>query len=272
MATATTKNKIVAREYLRVSVDRSGKGKSTDQQHQENAEAIKRQGWKLHATPYRDDDRSASRYARKERKDYLKLISDLETGRFGADVLVLWESSRGSRQVGEWITLIELCEEREVGVYVTTHGRLYDAANPRDRRSMLEDAVDSEYESAKTSKRIRRNVLAAAKAGKVHGKNLYGYQRIYSKRTRDLIRIEPHPEQALVVQEAARRVLEGESFYSIAKNFNERGIAPRRQSYREHRQHLGWTPVAIRQMLDVPAYAGTGSTRARSSPRRSGRH
>jgi DNA invertase Pin-like site-specific DNA recombinase len=169
---------------------------------------------------------------------------------------VLWESSRGSRRVGEWITLVELCEERGVVIFVTTHGRDYDPSNPRDRRSLLEDAVDSEYESAKASERIRRDVRSAAENGRPHGKHLYGYRRVYDDLTRTLLRVEPEPEQARIVQEAAQRVLAGETFYSIAKRFNERGVPPRRPAFSEQRRKLGWTPSAIKQMLTMPAYAG----------------
>lgn len=246
----------VAREYLRVSKDRHGTGKSPDQQHAENQREVADRGWVLHPSPYRDDDRSASKYATKERENFRRLIDDLEDDRFGADVLVIWESSRGSRRTGEWVNLIELCEERGIHVFVTTHRREYDPSNARDRRSMLEDAVDSEYESAKTSERIRRDVRAAAEEGRVHGKNLYGYRRVYDEKTRKLLRIEPEPAQAAIVKEAAERVLKGETYYAIAKSFNERGVPPRRPSHKEHRAHLGWTPPAVKSMLLTPAYAG----------------
>ncbi|MCH8572232.1 recombinase family protein [Nesterenkonia sp. AY15] len=246
----------VAREYLRVSRDRHGTGKSPNQQHAENAKAVAQWGWALHPSPYRDDDRSASRYAAKDRENFRRLIDDLEEGRFEADVLVIWESSRGSRRTGEWVNLIELCEERGILIFVTTHRREYDPSNARDRRSMLEDAVDSEYESAKTSERIRRDVQAAAEEGRVHGKNLYGYRRIYDEKTGQLSHIEPDPEQSGIVQEAAHRVLAGETYYSIARSFNERSVPPRRPSHKPHRAHLGWTPAAVKSMLSTPAYAG----------------
>ncbi|WP_197523621.1 recombinase family protein [Rhodococcus sp. 008] len=247
------------REYLRVSKDSSGMGKSPDQQHDENIRAIEGQGWQLHSTPpYRDTDRSASRYAKREREDFVRLIADLEADAFDADVLALWESSRGSRRVGEWVKLVELCAERQVRIWVTTHGRLYDPVNARDRRSLLEDAVDAEYEAAKTAERIQRDVRASAAAGKPHGKNLYGYMRTYKQGPRGpmLDEILPHPEQAPVVQEAASRVMNGDTFYAIAKDFNKREILPRRPSFKAHRAHLGWTGAAVKQMLTVPAYAG----------------
>ncbi|WP_104044515.1 recombinase family protein [Arthrobacter sp. ZGTC412] len=246
---------LLVREYLRVSKDRSGRGKSPDQQHDENVAALMHRGWDIHAEPYRDNDRSASRYSKQAREGFAKLMSDLEEDAFGAGALGLWESSRGSRRTGEWVDLIELCEERGIRIWVTTHGRLYDPANARDRRTLLEDAVDSEYESAKTSKRLQRDMRSNAEKGRPHGKKIYGYRRIKDSETGALVRVDPHEEEAPVVQEAARRILAGETFYAIAKDFNERGIPPRRMTMKAHRQGLGWTPPAIKQMLTMPAYA-----------------
>src|SRR6218665_55066 len=248
---------LTVREYLRVSKDDRRTGKSPDQQHNENLLAFKREGFTLHpAQPYRDVDRSASRYTHTTPQAFEQLVRDLENDVFGAGFLALWESSRGSRKVSEWSRLIELCEERSVRIWVTTHGRLYDPSNARDRRSLHEDAVDAEYESDKTSERIRRNVRDAAKRGRPHGKNIYGYRRIYDSTTRELIKIEEHPEQAPVVREAAQRILDGDSLYAIAKDFNLRDIAPRRPTRKDHRSNLGWTPPAVKQMLTTPAYAG----------------
>lgn len=164
-----------AREYLRVSHDRF-RERSNDEQHNDNSRSVTERGWTL-GDPYRDTG-SASRYATRSRDGYDLLVSDLGRDRFDADVLVLWESSRGNRKVGEWVTLIELCEERSVRIHVTTHNRTYDPANARDHRSLLEDAVDSEYESAKISERARRAALADAADGKPHGPVPYGYRRL----------------------------------------------------------------------------------------------
>lgn len=246
---------LVGREYLRVSRDRSGVGRSPDEQHDENKEQFRRRGWHLHPEPYRDEG-SASRYARRARQGFLRLCEDLEGGHFGADVLVLWEASRGSRSVGEWDTLLTLCERSDIHLFVTTHGRLYDPKNARDRRTLLEDAVDSEYESAKTSTRLLRSAAASAKAGRPHGKSLWGYRRVYDSETRQLLRVEPDPETGPLVQEAARRFLSGDTCYDIAKDWNSRQIPPRRPPNTEHRQSLGWTPEAVRDILGKPSYAG----------------
>lgn len=248
---------LIVREYLRVSKDVRQTGRSPDQQHAENAREIRQRGWKLHpAAPYRDTDRSASRYAKKPREDFKRLIGDLESDEFDADVLAIWESSRGSRRVGEWVDLVDLCKSRGVQIWVTTHRRLYDPANARDRRSLLEDAVDAEYESDKTSERRRRSARASADAGRPHGRNTYGYLRIYDDRTRELLRVEPHPEQAPIVQEVARRVLLGDAFYTIARDLNRGGVPPRRGKRVPPYENAGWSPSAVKQMLRLPAYAG----------------
>lgn len=250
-------SELSVREYLRVSRDRSGEGKSPDQQHDDNLRSIAQNGWALHPLPpYRDDDRSASRFATKTREDFGRLIDDLEHHTFGAEILAIWESSRGSRRVGEWVDLVDLCKRRGVRIWVTTHGRLYDPAVARDRRSLLEDAVDAEYESDKTSERLLRSVRAAAELGKPHGKNLYGYRRVYDPQTRRLLRIEEHPEQAPIVKEAAQRILRGDSFYAVARDLNERGVPARRPARKDHRTSVGWTPPAVKQMLSTAAYGG----------------
>jgi site-specific DNA recombinase len=212
-----------AREYLRVSLDRSGRQRSITEQHEDNAAAVADHGWTL-GKPYRDTG-SASRYASKARGGYGALVDDLGRNRFSADVLVLWESSRGSRTVGEWVTLVELCEQRSVSIFVTSHARTYDPANARDRRSLLEDAVDAEYESAKTSGRARRAALADAAAGKPHGPIPFGYRRVYEAKR--FARQEPEPAEAAVIRELFSRVRAGHSLREIARDFAARGISSR---------------------------------------------
>lgn len=114
---------LTTREYLRVSTERYGEGKSPDQQHADNTVAATSRGWQLHPDSYRDDDRSASRYAKRDREDFKRLIEDLKADRFGAGIRILWESSRGSRRVSEWLLLVELCEERGILIFVTSNCR-----------------------------------------------------------------------------------------------------------------------------------------------------
>lgn len=93
--------------------------------------------------------------------------------------------------------------------------------------------MDSEYQSTKTSVRVRRHVRANAEKGRPHGKSIYGYLRVYDSETRRLIEVVEHPEHGPIVREAAARVFAGETFYAIAKDFNARGVPTRRPTFTE---------------------------------------
>jgi hypothetical protein len=95
------------------------------------------------------------------------------------------------------------------------HDRIYDPANHRDRRSLIDDANDSEYEAAKISDRSRRSAAASGANGTPHGTTPFGYRRVYDVTSGRLLEQVPHPDEAPIVQEFFRRVLAGESMRSI---------------------------------------------------------
>jgi site-specific DNA recombinase len=134
---------------------------------------------------------------------------------------------------------------------VTTHGRSYEPGNGRDRRSLLEDAVDSEYESAKISTRARRAAAANAVAGRPHGRIPYGYRRVFHPQTRVLIAQEPEPAEAEVIAELYRRLIQGHSLRAIARDFQQRGIRTR--------SGVTWTAQHLRSLAIKPLYAGLRS-------------
>jgi len=169
------------------------RARSIEEQNKANSAECERQGWQITAR-YADPGLSASRFATKDRPEYKRLLADVEAGKL--DVVVLWESSRGGRELAAWAQFLNACRENRTGIYITTHGRLYDVANGRDWRSLAEDGVDSGYESEKTSMRIRRHVAAAMLAGAPFGHCPYGYERDYDPKTRELIEQRPSTEPA----------------------------------------------------------------------------
>lgn len=237
--------KVLAREYLRVSRDRSGRERSNGEQQDDN-----RFCWPefTFVDPPYSDAVSASRYATKTRGDYEALIEDLRRDRFGANVLVLWEGSRGSRRVGEWVELIELCEDRSVRIAVTEDDRVYDPANARDRKSLLENATDAEYESAKISARSKRAQAANAAAGRPNGAVPFGYQRRYDPVTRQLVAQEPYEPEAKVVRELFDRLKAGHSLRGIAADFEARGIRTR--------SGRAWSGAHLRSVARRHCYVG----------------
>lgn len=237
---------VIAVIYARVSDDDKRLRRSVGEQEQECQQEAADQGWTV-ARVFVDNDRSASRYARKEREEYAKLLDYLATEH--VDVLILWESSRGGRELEGWAGLLNLCRRRRVRIHVVTHRRTYDLENPRDWRTLAEDGVDSAYESEKTRERILRSVRAKAASGKPHGKLLYGYRRIYDDRGNYVAQV-VNEEQAAVIREAAKRVAAGEACRSIALDFNRRGIPTPRGGKQ------GWSLSQIGRMLQNPGYIG----------------
>jgi DNA invertase Pin-like site-specific DNA recombinase len=254
-----------AREYLRVSQDKPGDHRSQDSQHADNEHAALAAGWTL-GQPYQELDSqgratavSASKYGRKSRPAWDAMMADLKSGRFGADVVILWESSRGSRRMTTWAPFIEACETAGVLVHITTHGRTYDPANGRDVRSLLEDGVDSQYESAKTSGRVKRGMDDARSKGLPHGRPPYGYRRAESvgptgglgeyqlRNARSTwVRQVPDPVTADAVRFIYRARRGGRSWRSIAAELAAGDVpAPARG---------GWTPSRVREIADNPAY------------------
>jgi DNA invertase Pin-like site-specific DNA recombinase len=243
---ADERNTRTAAIYGRVSRIVNGRGeRSPQQQEAEARKACEANGWPIGAV-YLDPDRSASRFATKARERFRELVADLATGRYG--VLVLWESSRGSRELEEWARLLNTCREHDVLVHVVSHGRTYNMRNGRDWRSLAEDGVDSQYESEKTSARIRRDMAASAKAGRPHGKVKYGYSRRYHPETRELVAQEVDPETAPIVRRIFANVVEGVPISTIVRQLNAEGI--------KSPTGKAWTRNVVRNMALSPTYIG----------------
>ena len=169
------------------------RARSIEEQNKANQAECDRNGWTI-TERYEDPGLSASRFATKDRPEYRRLLADIRAGKL--DVVVLWESSRGDRELAGWALFLNACREARTRIYITTHGRLYDMANGRDWRNLAEDGVDSGYESEKTSMRVRRAVAAKMQTGEPFGHCPYGYEREYHPRTRDLIEQRPSSEPA----------------------------------------------------------------------------
>jgi DNA invertase Pin-like site-specific DNA recombinase len=236
--------------YARVSSDPGRRMRSVTQQEDELRTWCDEDGMVVVAV-LTETDRSASRYARRERDEWAKVERYL--ARPGVNALLTWEASRATRDMEVSIRLVNLCEQH--GVRLGYGRRLYDLARADDRNQVLRDFLDAEHEAAKTSERVKRDLRANAHKGRPHGRVPYGYRRIYDPMTRELVRQELEPAQAEVVAEMARRFLSGDSARSIAADLNERGLLP--PPTRMHGQPVQrpWTLERVRQILSNPAYA-----------------
>lgn len=215
--------------YTRVSKDvRKGTGKeaiSVDSQERECRRVADDEGWAITGKPYCDNDVSASKYSRKTREDWPKLLADMEAGRF--DVLIMWESSRGSRKLSEWSQFLEMAAESGVLIHIVSHDRTYDVRKGRDWKTLAGDGVDAEASSNETSQRVRRLKAATRSEGRPDGRVCFGHKREYDPDTRELLRQVAHPLESLVVREIFDRILGGDSLVSITNDLNRRRALPK---------------------------------------------
>lgn len=193
---------------------------------------------------FADPGLSASRYAKKGRPDYDALLAHIRAG--GCELLSLWECSRGSRDLADWVALLDLCRKHGTLIRAVSHGRTYDVRVRRDWRTLADEGVDSADESEKISERTTRGKRTAAAAGRPAGRLTYGYTREYDGAGR-YVRQVIDPEKAAVVREIVASVRDGVSISAIARGLNDRAIpAPEGGQWRS--AHIG-------RIATNPAYA-----------------
>lgn len=233
--------------YGRVSHDKRGRSKSVDQQDTAGEKVAAANGWEIGDRRYADSNVSASRFSKKVRRDWQRLLADIDAGKI--DVLIVWEFSRGDRKLGTSADLLDLCRERGVLIHVTSEERTYDPRIPADRKALGAGALDAEYESEKTSARVRRDKRATAVAGKPDGRVVYGYERIYHPVTRELVEQRPHPERAPIVREIVTRIAKGDPISAVTADLTARGIPTPSGDPAWHRS-------TVRRIALHPAYIG----------------
>lgn len=241
--------------YNRASVDPYGQGVSVSAQEQENRAWCDREQWPV-AGVFTDSGRSATRYARKGRDDYARLLRALSTG--AGDIVVMWESSRGERKLDGHVELRALCERH--GVLLGYRGRVYDMADGDDRFVVGLDALVDEREAERTKARVMRGIRGGVALGAPHGHTPFGYVRQYDPRTRSLVAQVPDPETAPILREIVARILGGDTLHAIAADLNARGI-PTPLGHKDllvgrEVQRGGWTSSKIRRVMASRSMTG----------------
>lgn len=245
--------------YTRVSQDKR-EGRSVAEQEADCRRDAEREGWHL-VQVLSDNGVSASRYSKKERPNWIRLLGLLRRGE--VDVVVFWEMSRGTRHRREWAEFAELAEDR--GLHICVRGRVYDARDPHDMAYLDNLVTRGVEESGETRERIMRAVTSAAEQGRAHSWPGFGHRTVYdpetgrpAKRVADETAWGPAGETpAGLVREAAARVLAGEAPWTVAADFNRRGVPSPRGS--------AWALSSLRRMLMRSSIMGRRSHRGRLS-------
>lgn len=225
-------------------------GRSAARQERDWAADCTREGFQQ-GRRFIDPDLSASQYATKPRPDYLALVEHIKSG--NCRMVSMWEASRGSRELEEWIVFLKLCKAKSVLIRIFGGGdpRTFDVRNRRDWRTLVEEGVDAHDESDKLSERIRDGVRDGALEGRPYGRLPYGYSREYGLidgKLRPTRQFE-NETQAAVIRGMVEATLAGKSMHAQAQALNDEGV-PTSSGRGEWKGHV------IRRILLNPVYTG----------------
>jgi len=172
---------------------------------------------------YTDNDVSAT--SGKPRPDYEQMLETIRAG--GHDGVIVWDLDRLHRQPKELEEFIDLADT--FGLALANVGGDVDLSTPQGRLTARIKGAVAKHEAEQLARRVRAKQLELAQAGKDHGgRRPYGYLH-------DRITPHTHPfctlgsretiqGEAHVVAELARRIVDGDSLYVLAKDLNQRGV------------------------------------------------
>jgi DNA invertase Pin-like site-specific DNA recombinase len=229
--------------YGRASRDPKKKGRSVADQIATGREMCEAYGWPIAEVFDQDVDRSASRHAKRKRRDFEALIEAIESGK--GKIVVAFEASRYYRDIEAYILLRNAC--RANNVLLCYNGQVFDLSKREDLKATAMDAIAAEDEAEGIRDRNLRTTRATAKKGTPHGRILYGYARRYDPDTGELIEQCKHPERAPIVLDVFERTAAGETEYSIVQALRKEG---------ERRPGKKWQLYHVSNMLRNPGYAG----------------
>lgn len=145
--------------YVRISQDRTGAHLGVDRQREDCEALAERNGWDV-IEAYVDNDVSA--YSGKPRKDYRRMLADLDEGT--ATSVIVWHTDRLHRSLTELEEYISLCERRGVTTHTVQAGDL-DLATPSGRMVARMLGAAARHESEHKADRVARARQQKAKAG-----------------------------------------------------------------------------------------------------------
>jgi DNA invertase Pin-like site-specific DNA recombinase len=239
--------------------------RSVDEQETEGLAWAKRTG--VTADVFKDDDRSASMFARKQRENFTRLREAIEAGRY--QVVWFWATSRQTR--GD-VNIYELAKvSADHGVLWCVAGQLLNPANEDDLLFLgIHHLMDRQY-AWRISKDVRRAKHNDAHAGKPNGVAPYGYRHTHDfdvmvKGRPKYTGTEPNvfdgdgrpiaDSPAYIVREIFDRVAAGEALHSIRKSLEERRIPLPRKPHVHTEFPCRWSASTVRGIATNPAYVG----------------
>lgn len=234
--------------YTRISDDsRDGveRGLGVQRQLEDCQARAKREDWDVVETST-ENDVGASSKSRKPRPLYRRLVERAEAGEI--DIILSYSASRLTRRPMELEQLISLHERKGVLLRTIVSGDT-NLATADGRAVARTIAAWDAAEAERIGERVARAARQRREEGKWHGGNTpYGYRHLGEGK------LGIDPDRAAVVNEAARRVLSGESLYGVCTDFNKRGIKTGLGTRTP--TGVGWHGRTLKRVLTTPASVG----------------
>jgi DNA invertase Pin-like site-specific DNA recombinase len=202
-----------------------------DRQRQDCEKLCEHKGW----TPvqYTDNDTSAS--DGKRRKDYERMLADIEAGAIGA--VVAWDLDRLHRRPIELERFMDLADRHRVKL-ATVSGDI-DLSTAQGRLTARLKGAVARHEIEHKSDRQRRAARQKAELGLPQWRKAFGYLPDTHQ---------PDPRTGPLVAEAYAAVLAGASLSDVCRLFNDADALTLRG--------MAWTAPAVSQFLRDPRNAG----------------
>jgi DNA invertase Pin-like site-specific DNA recombinase len=219
-------NNLIAGIYLRISDDREGRELGVTRQREHCIELAERLGIKVYYI-YNDNDRGASRYSSKPRKDYQRLLRDAQAGVINC--IIAYTTGRLTRRPREHEDQIDLAQDLGVQ-YHYVRSPSFDLNTSQGRRIARILASNDAGEADDISERVLDAKRKQASKGLyLGGYRAYGYEGPkYNDEgaliNRGRINVELVPHEVEVLVSAIHRIISGETPYAVMKDLNHRSI------------------------------------------------
>jgi len=214
-------------------------------QRREGHAIATRLGWTM-TGEFIDNNVSAARGSKKVRSHYQELLRGIERHDYDA-VIVVFED-RLHRQVIELAEFIKVCEGAGVTRFASAGGQ-FDLSDADQRTMLYIKAAMAEAEVERMRARQLRKQHEFAEQGLPRSGGYRPFGEVgMGKHTTDEVRAK---EERLLIHEAARRIMAGDTLRGIVKDWAKRGITTPTGAL--------WRNVSLRLMLLSPRLIGMRS-------------
>jgi site-specific DNA recombinase len=245
--------------YTRISEDGERDRKGVTRQLDDCLALAKRNGWKLAAEPFVDNDVSA--FSGKVRPAYTQLLARVRAGEIGR--VVVWHMDRLYRRPRELEDLIDLAEAGQLEVACVNGSRydLSDSDGQLNARMLVNVATKSSQDAGRRQKRKQAELRKAGLY--TGGPRPFGWKANGTKG-----KLVAHPKEARILLRAMADVLAGRSLNDIAREWSD----AKWKMPKKGKDGKPLKPVVMESVQGIHgrAWGGNDISRALTMPRHAG--